>query len=164
MQDESIIISIKSLGRRQRTRDSMLTALMWGIYIYLWIPAITLGAWLIGFERFYEVVALYGGYEMVLEMLDWYAMVILAIATCIVGWSGLNNRRFRNRERRNATAKTSSRQISEFFGNSEKEVRRAQQSRRILIELDDIGCISNMTYYGYIDSHDRPEALEAREA
>ena len=112
MQNDTYIVSIKPIGSRRRTRDTMLTLLMWGIYIYLWIPLITLGAWLVGFERFYEVVVLYGGYEMVLDMLDWYVMVIVGIAMIIVSWSGINYRRFRNKERRRGATVTSSRQIS----------------------------------------------------
>ena len=52
MQDDTYILSIKPVDRRNRARDTVLTLLMWGIYIYLWIPLITMAAWLLGFERF----------------------------------------------------------------------------------------------------------------
>ena len=42
MQSDTYIVSIKPMGSRRRTRDTMLTLLMWGIYIYLWIPLICL--------------------------------------------------------------------------------------------------------------------------
>jgi len=163
MQNDTYIVSVKPMGRRRRTRDTMLTLLMWGIYIYLWIPLITLGAWLVGFERFYEVVVLYGGYEMVLDMLDWYAMVIVGIATIIVSWSGINYRRFRNKERRRGATVVSSRQISEFYGIPPAEVDHARLSKRILIDLDELGFITNITHYGYVESGKSRNSVDVKE-
>ncbi len=106
MQTGTYIVAIKPIDRRHRARDTVLTLLMWGIYAYLWVPVITLGAWLVGFERFYTVMISYGGFEVVLDLLDWYALIIIAITTCIVSWSGINYVRFHNRERRYAAPVT----------------------------------------------------------
>ena len=154
MQDDTYIISIKPIDRRNQARDTVLTLLMWGIYIYLWIPLITLAAWLLGFEHFYEIMITYGGFEVVLELLDWYALVLILISVCIVSWSGINYYRFHNRERRYAVPVTRAQKISEFFGLSDAEVERIQTSRRLLIELDELGCISKVTHYGYAGADD----------
>lgn len=149
MQDNTYIVSIKPIDRQHRTRDTVLTLLMWGIYVYLWVPLITLGAWLVGFERFYQIMITYGGFEVVLDLLDWYAFIIITIAACIISWAGINYRRFHDRERRYAAPATKSREISEFFGIAETEVDRVRNSRRLLIDLDESGCISDITHYGY---------------
>ena len=160
MLDDTYIVAIESIDRRHRTRDTVLTFLMWGIYVYLWVPLITVGAWLLGFERFYEVMITYGGFEVVLELLDWYASIIIIIAACIIGWSGINYRRFHSRERRFASSVTKAQEISEFFGVAETEVKRARSSRRLMIDLDGLGCISKITHYGYSETGDQLTYVE----
>ena len=160
MLDDTYIVSIKPEDRQHRTRDAVLTLVMWGIYVYLWVPLITVGAWLVGFERFYEVMIIYGGLEVVLELLDWYASIIVLIAACIVSWSGINYRRFHSRERRYASPVTKARDISKFFDVAEAEVESIQTSRRLLIDLDGLGCISKITRYGYSETDDQPTYVE----
>ena len=157
MKQDAYIVSIKPKDRRDRARDTVLTLLMWGVYIYLWIPLITLGAWLAGFERFYEVMIDYGGFDVVMGLLDWYALMIITIAACIVSWSGINYRRFHGKERRYSAPVTETRKISEFFGVPETEVSRIQSSRRLVIDLDDLGGISNITHGGYNDAEERKD-------
>ena len=159
MLDDTYIVAIERIDRRHRTRDTVLTLFMWGIYVYLWVPLITFGAWLVGFERFYEIMITYGGLEVVLELLDWYAVIIMIIAACIVGWSGINYRRFHSRERRHAAPVTRAREISEFFGIAETEVKRIRISKRLLIELDELACISNITHYGHAEADDRSNTV-----
>jgi biofilm PGA synthesis protein PgaD len=163
MQDDTYIVSIRPIDRRQRARDTVLTLLMWGIYIYLWVPLITLAAWLAGFERFYEVMITYGGFDVVIELLDWYALIIISIAACIVSWSGINYRRFHNRERRYAAPLTKAQQISEFFGIPETEIDRVQSTRRLLIGLDEFGRISRIKRYAYAGADDQPNCVELDE-
>ncbi len=160
MQDDAYIISIKPTDRRHQARDTVLTLLMWGVYIYLWIPLITMGAWLVGFERFYETMITYGGFDVVLGLMDWYALIIITIAACVVSWSGINYRRFHNRDRRYAAPAANAREISEFFGISETEVDRARTSRRLLIDLDELGCISEITHYACTEVDDQPNYVE----
>jgi biofilm PGA synthesis protein PgaD len=148
------------MGRRLRTRDTVLTLIMWGVYLYLWIPLITLGAWLVGFERFYEVVILYGGVTLLLDMLDWYAVVIISIATVIVTWSGINYRRFHGKDRRRSAGAADTRDISEFFGIPENEVKRVRLSRRLQIDLDELGHISNITHYGFVENNSEHQSVE----
>ena len=159
MLDDTYIFSVEPTDRRQQTRDTVLTLLMWGIYAYLWVPLITLGAWLVGFERFYEIMITFGGFEVVLDLLDWYALIILTIAVCIISWAGINYSRFHNRERRYAAPVTRATEISEFFGIAETEVDRIRTTKRLLIELDELGCVSNITRYGYPGTDDQPNTV-----
>jgi poly-beta-1,6-N-acetyl-D-glucosamine biosynthesis protein PgaD len=164
MLDNTYIVSIKPIDRGHRTRDTVLTFLMWGIYVYLWVPLITLGAWLVGFERFYEIMITYGGFDVVLELLDWYAVIIITIAACVVSWSAINYGRFHNRERRYAAPVTNTSEISEFFGIARTEVDRIRTSRRLQIDLDEFGGIANITHYGYSGTDDPPICVELRKA
>lgn len=146
MQEDTYIVSVKPTDRRYRTRDTLLTLMMWGIYIYLWIPLITLTAWWLGFERFYEVMVSYGGFAVALDLLDLYALMIITIVLCILSWSGFNYYRFHGRERRQSAPVTELRAISEVFGLPEVEVGRARISRRLQIDLDATGRILQITH------------------
>lgn len=164
MSDDTYILSFEPKGRRQKARDTVLTLLMWGIYIYLWIPLITLGAWLVGFERFYEIVIRYGEFDVIVDMLVWWSAAVIAILTCIVSWSGINYRRFHNKERRSSAGAASARDIREFFGVSEKEIERVHLSKRMQIDMDDLGNISNITHYGFVEDDAQQESLELERA
>jgi len=78
----------------------------------------------------------------------------------IVSWSGINYGRFHSRERRYAAPVTKTREISEFFGIAETEVDRIRSSRRLLIELDGLGCIANIAHYGHAGTDDQAIRLE----
>ena len=160
MQDDAYIITIKPKERGHQARDTVLTLVMWGLYVYLWIPLITFGAWLVGFERFYEIMIVYGGLDVVMNLLDWYALAIILIAACIVSWSGINYHRFHNKDRRYAAPSTEAGEISAFFSVLETEVDRVKTSRRLLIELDELGYISEITHYAYVGADDRPNYVE----
>jgi biofilm PGA synthesis protein PgaD len=160
MRDDTYIIAIKPLDRRHRARDTVLTLMMWGVYIYLWIPLITLGAWLAGFERFYEVMIIYGGFNVVMGLLKWYAMTIVVIAIFVIGWSAINYYRFHDKERRNAAPTASAREISEFFELSEAQVDRAASSRRLVIALDEHGRIAEIKHFAYTRDDEQPPFVE----
>ena len=160
MPSDAYIVSINPIDGRHQARDTVLTLLMWGMYIYLWIPLITLGAWLVGFERFYEIMITYGGLDVVLGLLNWYALIIVAIAACIISWSGISYRRFHNRNRRYAAPMTKTQDIREFFNIPESEVDRIRLSRRLLIDLDELGCISEIAHYDYVGPVDQPSYVD----
>lgn len=163
MQDNAYILSMQPTDRRYRTRDTVLTLMMWGVYVYLWVPLITLGGWLLGYERFYTIMILYGGLDIVLDLMDWYALIIMAIAACIISWAGINYSRFHDRERRTAAPVTKAREISEFFGISAAEVDRVRSSRRLWIDLDELGCIAKITHYGHYETDDQAACLASGE-
>lgn len=159
MLDDTYIVSIEPKDRRHQTRDTVLTLLMWAVYVYLWVPLITLGAWLVGFERFYEIMITFGGFDVVLDLVGWYAFIIITIAACIISWAGINYSRFHDKERRYAAPMTKAREISEFFGIAETEIDRVRSSKRLRIELDELACISDITHYGHARADDQPHTV-----
>ena len=86
--------------------------------------------------------------------------IIITITACIVSWSGINYGRFHNRERRCAAPVTKTREISEFFGIAETEVERVRSAKRLLMELDGLGCIANITHYGLAETDDQATRFE----
>ncbi len=46
------------------------------------------------------------------------------------------------------------------FGIAETEVERVRSAKRLLIELDGLGCIANITHYGLAETDDQATRLE----
>ena len=67
------------LTARERARDTLMTAGMWGAYLYLWVPLASLAAWLLGFEFSYEVMVRAGGARDLERTLAIFGIAILLI-------------------------------------------------------------------------------------
>ena len=129
------------LSRRRRLADGLITGFMWVVYSYLWMPLISLVAWLLGFEFAYDVMIRAGGFETLIEVLWFYSAVVAIIFVVIAGWSLLNRYRFANRDRRHAVEPVSNAEIAEYFDIREKQLVVLQQSRISHISLNDDGQI-----------------------
>ncbi|MFO1360918.1 MAG: poly-beta-1,6-N-acetyl-D-glucosamine biosynthesis protein PgaD [Burkholderiales bacterium] len=85
---------------RQRLLYGALTLLFWLLYIYLWLPLITLAGWSFGLWRGYDVLVTQTGFRDLLALLGWYASMIAAFAGTLIVWAVYNLVVFGGRERR----------------------------------------------------------------
>jgi biofilm PGA synthesis protein PgaD len=92
------------LSAGQRTREALVTSLLWVVYGYLWLPLISLIAWYYGIDFAYESVQKAGGAEALILMLIWFSIAFLIILLIVVSWSGYQYSRFKGQKnRRNRT-------------------------------------------------------------
>ena len=124
--------------------DTVLTAAMWGIYLYLWLPLVSLVAWLFGIQLFYHELIEAGGYLELLDKVALYATVIPAIFVVIISWSVSNQRRFRGQERRNEVSEISPAEMTAFFDVTTGEFERLRAASRIVIAIDENGRIEHI--------------------
>ncbi len=124
--------------------DTVLTAAMWGIYLYLWLPLVSLVAWLFGIQLFYHELIEAGGYLELLDKVALYATVIPAIFVVIISWSLSNQRRFRGQERRNEVSEISPAEMTAFFDVTTGEFERLRAASRIVIAIDENGRIEHI--------------------
>ena len=124
--------------------DTVLTAAMWGIYLYLWLPLVSLVAWLFGIQLFYHELIEAGGYLELLDKIALYATVIPAIFVVIISWSLSNQRRFRGQERRNEVSEISPAEMTAFFDVTTGEFERLRAASRIVIAIDENGRIEHI--------------------
>ncbi len=124
--------------------DTVLTAAMWGIYLYLWLPLVSLVAWLFGIQLFYHELIEAGGYLELLDKVALYATVIPAIFVVIISWSLSNQRRFRGQERRNEVSEISPAEMTAFFDVTTGEFERLRAASRIVITIDENGRIEHI--------------------
>lgn len=115
--ENQIFIHAPGLRRpHRRAGDQLLTLIMWGIYAYLWLPFISLIAWYLGIDLFYQEMVVNGGFDAFLGLSGWYLLVIALILALVSGWSASNYRRFHDKGRRREQTPASDEDIAAWFG------------------------------------------------
>jgi biofilm PGA synthesis protein PgaD len=116
---------------RQRYTYAALTLFFWIFWFYLWIPVISLIAWLLGIETFYDQMVVQAGLEAFSELLDLYITVIMALGVTLIGWALYNQIRFRGKERRTLQPNVSKNEVAQFFELDPILTTRLQQAKYI---------------------------------
>ncbi|HET7833222.1 MAG TPA: poly-beta-1,6-N-acetyl-D-glucosamine biosynthesis protein PgaD [Gallionella sp.] len=79
---------------QQRWALGIITAGFWMFWFYLWLPFVSLLAWLFGYRLFeYQMIEL-GGYKGLLDLLGTYSVIIVLLGSTLIGWAVYNIRRF----------------------------------------------------------------------
>jgi biofilm PGA synthesis protein PgaD len=124
------------LTGRQRTRDMIFTAIMWGVYLYLWAPLVTLFAWLLGFEFAYDVMVRAGGARDLERVLVFYGVVVAVIFVVVAFWSLGNRLRYGRLQRRQAGQDLSITAMAESFGVDVATIERLRSISSVSIDFD----------------------------
>lgn len=135
------IDSPELLTRRQQLRDKLVTGLMWALYAYLWLPLISLMAWILGFEFAYDVMIRAGGAAHLRTVLYWYGVAIATIFVVFGVWSLSNRARFSSQNRRGALDRIEDQSFMGYFGISADELGLLRRGRSLTLELDAAGAI-----------------------
>ena len=138
-EDQVPIHAPELLTRRRRAGDTMATGVMWILYMYLWVPLISLGAWLLGFEFAYDAMVRAGGASGLREVLWWYGVIVALIVGAVASWSLSNRRRFRRRNRRRASDVIGDEQLMECFGVSSADLECLRSGRVVEVTLGERG-------------------------
>lgn len=129
------------LTTRQQLTGTLVTGVMWVLYAYLWLPLVSLLAWILGFEFAYDVMIRAGGAAHLGTVLFWYAIAITTIFIAFGAWSLSNLLRFGGHNRRGNFDRIEDQSFIAFFGISEEELERLRTSRSLTLELDAVGAI-----------------------
>jgi biofilm PGA synthesis protein PgaD len=123
------------LTAKQRARDTLMTAGMWGAYLYLWVPLISLAAWLLGFQFAYDVMVRAGGAHDLAHVLKMFGAAIALIFLVVTVWSYSNRARYRGRNRRHAGPAVPDESLAEHFGVDMRALDRLRATRRVEIDF-----------------------------
>ncbi|MBE9502843.1 MAG: poly-beta-1,6-N-acetyl-D-glucosamine biosynthesis protein PgaD [Proteobacteria bacterium] len=129
---------------KQKYANTIVTLAFWALWFYLWIPLISLVAWLFGIEIFYEEFILTEGYHLLISLFFRYGMVTLIISICLLGWAFYNQLRFRNKDRRKEAPLPSSQALADFFGVNVAHLEKSRKAKRLIVRFDDTGQIRNI--------------------
>ena len=142
MSRRPLIIETPDLqGLRQRYASAILTLMFWFLWFYLWIPVLSLLAWLLGLEAFYREMILFEGFYGERHLLARYGLTILLIGSGYLAWALYNQFRFRGRERRHRHRRVDRETLAGDFGITPTDVARLQEGRRLTITHDATGRI-----------------------
>ena len=129
----------EELTTRERARDALITAMLWAVYLYLWVPLVSLLAWAMGFEFAYDVMVRAGGAQDLLPILLEYLVVVSIIFSAFTIWSVSNRLRFRDLNRRARRAPVADDALAEYFQVPIEQIA-AMRSRKIIhVSVDEEG-------------------------
>jgi biofilm PGA synthesis protein PgaD len=108
-------------ARHRRVVYSTATLVAWALWMYLWLPLVSLLAWWFGIRSFVREFVV-PETPILLRTLLIYGMVVAILALALVVWSRYNLRRFGPRGRRQAPNQVSDREIARWFGVPEDQL------------------------------------------
>ena len=133
------------LSAGHRTREVIVTSLLWVVYGYLWLPVISLVAWYYGIDFAYDLVLQAGGPETLIITLIWFSIVTLLVLLVIVTWSGFQYSRFKGKgERRNRVAPADMEAEREFWQIGEALQAQLKSNKTQTISLGTDGRIKSV--------------------
>jgi biofilm PGA synthesis protein PgaD len=145
------------LSGSQRARDTLITGVMWFIYAYLWLPAISLGAWLLGLNFAYEVLERAGGISALQRVMVWFGVALLFIIAVVSLWSLVERSRFRDQQRRQARPCVGDQEMQAFFAVDDRTLARMRSGQCLQVSFDDQATISEVAVTVPVTSDGGPE-------
>lgn len=142
--DSVCIDSPELQSPREQLRDTLATGFMWMLYAYLWLPLISLMAWVLGFEFAYDVMIRAGGAASLRTVLFWYAIAVTTILIAFGAWSMSNRWRYGAQNRRAALDEVSDESLMAYFGISAEVLAQLRSGRALALELDSVGAIGEI--------------------
>jgi biofilm PGA synthesis protein PgaD len=129
----------------QRGVFGMLAAAGLMVWLYLFIPLLSLLAWWFGWHRFdqYIVHDYQQGFTQHLAVL---VAVVMVLGLMLLGWASYNILRFYNNERRHAMPDVQAGDMAHFYELETSAVEQAQASQVNLFFYDRHGKIVNMAF------------------
>lgn len=113
--------ALQSTG--QKVLYGTLTVVFWALWIYLWLPLVTLAGWGLGLFQFVDVMGVRDGLRALGQLLWIYLLVIAVMGGALILWANYNRLRFAGRERRTSRlAEHSSPHVARALGKRETVV------------------------------------------
>jgi biofilm PGA synthesis protein PgaD len=135
----SLIIERPKLqSRTRRTVSAVLSSIAWAAWFYLWLPLVTLGAWVLG-VRLFDLHILRANERTYTLTLALYGVFILGIVLILKGWSFYNLKRYGARERRTAPSPVENRDLSKAFGAVPELVEAMQSAKTGVLYISEDG-------------------------
>jgi biofilm PGA synthesis protein PgaD len=131
-------------SKRLRSRDALLTTIMWLIYAYLWLPMISLAAWLVGLDFAYDKVLEAGGLAGLAKITRWYGIAALIIMLFVIGWSVSQRLRFKGKDRRAGKDSVAPEVLREEAGLRSEDFVVLRGSNDVSISFDTDGAIAGV--------------------
>lgn len=121
-----------------------LTAAFWVLWVFLWLPLVTLLGWLFfGYQFQFHMINL-AGYQGFLDLLKIYALIILFMNGALIAWAKYNHLRFRGVDRRKEAAPTSLQELATLQGQTVQTILYWQSCQVMTVQHDSQGVIETV--------------------
>lgn len=127
---------------KQKYFMGTITVIFWMGWFYLWLPLLSVLAWLFQINTFeYQMIEL-GGYQGAIDLMASYTLVICILGGSLIGWAAYNIHRFGNKGRRQARPVVTVAMQARHFRVDENALAGWQKSQLIIIEHGHIHALS----------------------
>jgi len=127
-------------ARRHRWMYSTLTLIAWVVWMYLWLPVVTLVAWYLGVRIFVREIVIPDPRTMLAVSVG-YLLVVVIMGIVLLTWSQYNLRRFGGHDRRRTPSPVTDRETMDWFAVSPEKLGEFRSGRSILVEHDENGVV-----------------------
>ena len=122
---------IKSFFRK--ITEMSFTTIIWGIWIYMFLPFLNLILWILGIQIFYVEVFKEAGYLEFIDMISKMGWIIVIVFLILRIWGFYNYRRFGRKDRRKGPLlDTTYESLSEYFQVSKELIPDLQNSKEVV--------------------------------
>lgn len=114
------------------------TMLAWGVWLYLFLPLLSLLLWALGVERFIRLVIEPGTHGQLVAVLA-FAGILAGLALLVVGWSRYQGHRARTAPRRHQSAPVTDEMTAERFKVTAEMLNAIRNHRVVVLHIDNQG-------------------------
>lgn len=113
----------------QKIGKVSITLVCWVIWLYLFVPLVSLAAWAIGATITYDVIVVQLSMETALERAASYGYIVLVLALIFISWALYNYLRWRGVDRRSSPEPVSLAELAESFSLAVERVKELQAAK-----------------------------------
>ena len=138
-------------SRASHTVYNTITFMAWLVYAYLWLPIVTLIAWVLGVKAAY--VELYvRNHALDPTLLITLPILLLICSALLIGWAELNRYRFQDKDRRGPLEPATPAEIAQRLRATPELAASLANAKSVVLTLDGSGAPTELRV-------DRPLAM-----
>ena len=142
MKQDDLIIEMPHLQSFGQRLGSLFVAIAcWSLWGYFLIPLVSLSGWLMGVRKFSAEVRWFGGYKILIELLEIYGMTILGILIAWLIWTlGTSITRQRSKQDK---PKKENRYLDQDFMTDTVNLESSKALKTVTVWFDDQGLMTD---------------------
>lgn len=141
----------------QQLASGAVTGFFWLVWLYLWLPVVTLLAWVFGLYRFHQHMNVLGGWQHLMRDINFYGLICGGLASGLFLWAMYNRLRFRGRKRRSHRRRIPVEEIASFERIDATSLARWQHCQRLVIRHTQTGEIEEVEAKRSLKPRERKE-------
>jgi biofilm PGA synthesis protein PgaD len=143
---ENLIINRPDLKSRPLILgEQILTLIFWGFWFYLWLPLISIFAWVFGFHILYSHIVALGGFEGFLQQLHVFFGGIFFASGILALWSFYNLKRYGTYNRRTDVLTTDHEALKKSFSLSDDQMHTMRKVKTLTASFAEDGSITGIS-------------------